>query len=119
MDDRDGHASDPAGTATAGTGTQVIAYGMSRPTLGEARETLRRIHMSDVDLLWATLLESAGRTTADLESPIPASLIVAMFAADPFTQLAAQALRIRMVTFEHLSTAHVLLVEARRTRPAD
>lgn len=83
-------------------------YGLRRPTLGDARESVLRVHDSDGPAVWAALLQSAGISERQDGEHDLARLLDAMEAADPVTRLCAQALRIRVVSFDRLSAAHDL-----------
>jgi hypothetical protein len=81
-------------------------YGLHRPTMDDARETVERVHGGDGPHVWAGLLKTAGLTGRETGSEDFERLLRAMAAADPISQLCAQALHIRLVSHTQLAAAH-------------
>ena len=79
-------------------------YGLSRPTLEDARLAVHRAHAADGPRVWHQLLHAAGLSGSEPDAL--ERLLALMAAADPTTRLCATALRIRVVSHEHLSAAH-------------
>lgn len=78
-------------------------YGLSRPTMGDARAAVHRVHGSLGPRMWSRTLivtELGGHETDDdsLER-----LLVTLDGADPVSRLCAQALRIRLRSHTHLA----------------
>ncbi|HWS33064.1 MAG TPA: hypothetical protein VN408_10010 [Actinoplanes sp.] len=76
-------------------------YGLTRPTVDDARDTVHRVHGADGAQIWQQLAKSAGGSLDDL--------LTVMEAADPTTRLCAVALRIRMTSYDCLAAAHLEL----------
>jgi hypothetical protein len=81
------------------------SYGLARPDLAEARESLRQVHGAAADDHWAALTTSAGLTGTETDSASFGRLIEAMLAADPVTALCGRALIIRGSAYVYLADA--------------
>lgn len=76
-------------------------YGLTRPTLDDARDTVHRVHGADGAQVWRELTRTAAGSLDEL--------LPVMEAADPTTRLCAVALRIRMTSYDCLAAAHTEL----------
>ncbi|WP_045747004.1 hypothetical protein [Actinoplanes rectilineatus] len=90
-------------------------YGLTHPTVEDARDAVFRVHGADAASIWDTLLRTAGVSSAAAAKGSGAGpgsvdtfsrLLTVMEAADPVTGLCALALRIRLTSYTHLSAAH-------------
>ncbi|GGN81707.1 hypothetical protein GCM10010112_58420 [Actinoplanes lobatus] len=82
-------------------------YGLSRPTLDDARAAVLRVHAGDGARIWNDLLRTAGLTGNE-----PAGLdrmLAVMHDADPSTRLCAVAVKIRVTAYTQLAAAHSIL----------
>ena len=112
-DDRDPAHGDPAHGDPAHGDTEVAGpYGLERPTLSSAYESLRRVRGAAADRLWPELVTAAGlrgdeRTVAAVDD-----LISTMLAADPTTRLVGRALLIRATSHDHLAATRQIIRRA-------
>lgn len=83
-------------------------YGLSRPTMHDAREAMYRVHGPAGPTAWSRLLTSAGLPATGQDDADLPRLLEAMTRLDPVSKLCAQALSIRLTTHTHLSAAHDL-----------
>ncbi|AGZ44069.1 hypothetical protein [Actinoplanes friuliensis] len=83
-------------------------YGLSRPTMQDAREAMHRVHGPGGPAAWSRLLTSAGIPATNLGDADLPRLLEAMARLDPVSKLCAQALNIRLTSHTHLSAAHDL-----------
>ncbi|MEU4557913.1 hypothetical protein AB0F72_05970 [Actinoplanes sp. NPDC023936] len=80
--------------------TEPSPYGLSRPTVEDARAAVLRVHGGDGPRVWDELVRTAGSDlTLDRLLPV-------MTVADPTTRLCALALQIRLTSHTHLAAAH-------------
>ncbi|GGN42512.1 hypothetical protein GCM10010109_73720 [Actinoplanes campanulatus] len=82
-------------------------YGLSRPTLDDARAAVLRVHAGDGTRIWNDLLHAAGLTGNE-----PGGLdrmLAVMHDADPSTRLCALAIKIRVTAHTQLAAAHSIL----------
>ncbi|MFC7528181.1 hypothetical protein [Actinoplanes sp. GCM10030250] len=79
-------------------------YGLSRPTVDDARTAIHRIHGEAGPQVWEQLEQSAGPAQGyALER-----LLTVMATADPTTRLCALALQIRLSAHTYLCAPHSL-----------
>ena len=83
-------------------------YGLHRPTMSDAREAMYRVHAHTGRSAWERLLHAAGLTGTETGDEALPRLLTAMAGLDPVSRLCAQALRIRLSSFTHLSAAHTM-----------
>jgi hypothetical protein len=84
------------------------AYGLSRPTMTDARDAMHRVHGHTGRSAWIRLLAAAKLTGAETDEPAVLRLSEAMTHLDPVSRLCAQALRIRLTSHTHLAAAHLV-----------
>lgn len=82
------------------------AYGLLPPTMNDAREAMHRVHGHTGRSAWARLLAAANLTGDETDEAALTRLLDAMHRLDPVSRLCAQALRIRLISYTHLSAAH-------------
>ena len=87
-------------------------YGLPRPDLTEAAEAVRRVCGHDTDGVWQQLLQSAGLTGRENDPASMNRLLTAMRAGNPVLAMCAQALTIRLETYDRLSAAHDMIRSA-------
>ncbi|BEL02191.1 hypothetical protein Q0Z83_003820 [Actinoplanes sichuanensis] len=76
-------------------------YGLTRPTMDDARAAVHRVHAGDGPRIWADLLRAAGLDgTGDHGLD---RLLAVMHQADPVSRLCALALTIRVTSHSQLS----------------
>lgn len=94
-------------TSTART-ARTAAYGLSRPTVVDARAALERVYGPMADACWTTL---AGRAQTSKDRAVTVEEIVESMLAheDGVVRLCGQALKIRLRSFAHLSAANALV----------
>lgn len=92
----------------SGSDSPATPYGLRRPTVADARESLYRVHGDAAPAVWAELLGACRLSGAEDDTGSLARLIEAMSAADPVTRLCGEALRIRLASHTHLSAAHAM-----------
>jgi hypothetical protein len=80
-------------------------YKLERPTLDEAHTALQRLYGPHTADVWHTLLHKASLTGRETETWAFDRLVSTMAAADPVTQICAQALAIRSRTYARLRAA--------------
>lgn len=83
-------------------------YGLSRPSMLDAREAMHRVHGPAGPAAWDRLLTAAGLRAAHQDEADLPRLLEAMARLDPVSKLCAQALTIRLTSHTHLSAAHDL-----------
>lgn len=85
------------------------SYGLTPPTYADALESLRRVHLGNVDGLWRQLLETAGITQPAPDEPVGEEVLQAMLRSDPVTQLTGHALRILQRSYVHLRATAAII----------
>ncbi|MEU8239949.1 hypothetical protein AB0C07_17020 [Actinoplanes missouriensis] len=80
--------------------TEPSPYGLSRPTVEDARAAVLRVHGGDGPRVWDQLVRTAG-SDLTLERLLPV-----MAGADPITRLCGLALQIRVTSHTQLAAAH-------------
>ncbi|GAA2875562.1 hypothetical protein Acy02nite_76560 [Actinoplanes cyaneus] len=83
------------------------AYGLSRPTMADARDAMHRVHGHTGRSSWARLLAAAKLTGNETDEPSLLRLLETMTNLDPVSRLCAQALRIRLTSHTHLAAAQL------------
>jgi hypothetical protein len=78
-------------------------YGLTRPTMDDARTAVHRVHGADGPQAWTWLLRSAGLDGAGPSDDGLDRLLAAMHDADPVSRLCAHALSIRVTSHTQLS----------------
>lgn len=82
-------------------------YGLTLPTMDDARDAVHRVHGPDGPRIWSQLLQAAGLTGREPDALD--RMLRLMAAADPTTRLCATALQIRISSYGHLAAAHSTL----------
>ncbi|MBG0562885.1 hypothetical protein [Actinoplanes aureus] len=80
-------------------------YGLSRPTMDDARAAVLRVHAGDGRRIWDQLLHAAGLTGRETDDSALDRLLTQMSTSDATTRLCALALRIRVTSHTHLAAA--------------
>jgi hypothetical protein len=83
-------------------------YGLSRPTMSDAREAVHRVHGDSGPRAWADVLRDAGLNGEETAPEALDRLLAVMAAGDEVSQLCGHALQIRAAMFTHLAAAHAL-----------
>jgi hypothetical protein len=83
------------------------AYGLTRPTMTDARDAMHRVHGHTGRSAWARLLTAAGLSGNETDEPALLRLLDEMTRLDPISRLCAHALRIRLTSYTHLAAAHL------------
>ncbi|GAA4967040.1 hypothetical protein GCM10025331_69690 [Actinoplanes utahensis] len=79
-------------------------YGLTSPTMDDARDAVHRVHGPDGPRVWSHLLQAAGLTGQEPDAF--ERMLRLMASADPTTRLCATALQIRASSYGHLAAAH-------------
>ncbi|MEV0901173.1 hypothetical protein [Actinoplanes sp. NPDC049802] len=85
----------------------IAPYGLTLPTMADARAAVHRVHADDGPRIWNDLLRAAG--IGENEPGGLSRLLPVMHNADPTTRLCALALKIRITSHTHLAAAHGML----------
>lgn len=87
----------------------VVAYGLSRPTVVDARAAIERVyHGADADRVWTAIVGpalGARQSALSIEEIVDAMMV----STDDVVRLCGQALKIRLRSFSHLATAHAII----------
>jgi hypothetical protein len=78
-------------------------YGLTRPTMDDARVAVHRVHAADGPRIWTQLLRTAGLDGAATSADGLDRLLAVMHDADPVSRLCALALSIRVTSHTQLS----------------
>ncbi|MEV8503929.1 hypothetical protein AB0368_03745 [Actinoplanes sp. NPDC051475] len=95
---------------TAQPGDRLV-YGLRRPTLDDARESLRR-SVADPAAAWQELLTQTGLTGAETDAGSVASMARAMVGSGGFIGLCGNALSIRITAYTALGAVEELFAAA-------
>ncbi|MEU4245648.1 hypothetical protein [Actinoplanes sp. NPDC026619] len=87
---------------------QARPYGLSRPTMSDAREAVHRVHGDSGPRAWAEALQAAGLSGEETAPEALDRLLAVLAAGDEVSQLCGHALQIRAAMHTHLSAAHAL-----------
>ena len=85
-----------------------IPYGLRRPTMDDARESVHRVHGGDGPRVWSRTLTASGLGGHENDDDSLERLLVALEGADPVSQMCAVALRIRLRSHTFLAVAYDL-----------
>jgi len=94
--------------STATVPPAPAAFGLNRPTVVEARQAIERVYGAGAGALWHDLAETASEGS---RQPVTVEGIVAamQLSADGVVRLCAQAMHIRLRSYEHLAAASALV----------
>ena len=98
-------------TVTAPAAEYVAAYGMKRPSLGDARGAVERIFRTDAARMWDDLAARADAVGAHDEDAAAFDRVLAAMqrSTDDVVQLCARALTIRQSSYRHLAAANAVV----------
>ncbi|WP_432570977.1 hypothetical protein [Kineococcus sp. SYSU DK005] len=86
------------------------AYGLQLPTVQDARSSVERVHGARAAEVWTRLLADAGLHGREHDRGSLERLLQAMTGSgEPVTALCARALRIRLTSYDRLSTASTIV----------
>lgn len=88
--------------------TDAKAYGLSRPTVVDARAALERVYGPMADTCWTTLA-SRAQTSKDRAVTVEGVVDAMLAHEDGVVRLCGQALKIRLRSFTHLSAANAMV----------
>jgi hypothetical protein len=83
-------------------------YGLRRPTMGDARESVHRAHGSDGPRVWSRALTASGLGGHEDDDDSLERLLDALDGDDAVSRMCAVALRIRLRSHTFLAVAHDL-----------
>ena len=100
----------PEWSSAAGQRPTIDAYGLRRPDLQEAQDSVRRVCADRAEQIWAALLQRAGLHGDETDESAVRRMIEAMGGCgDPLVALCSRALAIRLSSFEHLAATHTIV----------
>lgn len=89
---------------------QIVRYGLARPRIADALESLDRVFGPDTVTIWHGLMAMSGLTGSEDDDASVHRLVRTMLtSAESELQLCGQALQIRLSAFEHLSRNHQIV----------
>ncbi|MGX6600858.1 hypothetical protein ACWKSP_01780 [Micromonosporaceae bacterium Da 78-11] len=83
-------------------------YGLQRPTMQDAYDTVHRVHGDTGPQTWAKLLFTTGLSGRETDDAAFERLLRALEESDPVSRMCAQAVRIRLNSHTFLAAAHTL-----------